>query len=72
MKIHDVVVLTKDVPTHRLRVGDFGAIVEVYHGGAAFEVEFIAPTGRTRAVLTLDPHMLRASRDSDVMTRRSA
>jgi len=72
MRLHQVVVLTKDVPSHRLRAGDFGAIVEVYGGGAAFEVEFIAPTGKTRAVLTLDKSMVRASRDSDVMTRRSA
>jgi hypothetical protein len=72
MRVLDVVVLTKDIPQHGLRAGDFGTIVEAYPGGHGFEVEFVAPTGRTRAVLTLDRRMLRASRDSDVMTQRTA
>ena len=72
MRLLDVVVLTKDVPKYRLRAGEFGTIVYVHPRGAAFEVEFIAPTGKTRAVVTLERHMVRASRDSDVMTLRSA
>lgn len=72
MRLLDVVVLTQDIPENHVRAGDFGTIVEVYRGGAAFEVEFVTPTGKTRALLTLDRRLVRPSRDSDVMTRRSA
>jgi hypothetical protein len=36
----DVVVLNKDYPSHGLKRGDLGAVVEVYEP-AALEVEFV-------------------------------
>jgi hypothetical protein len=48
----DTVVLTRDIPTAGLRRGDLGAIVEVY-GPDGFEVEFVAASGRTQALVTL-------------------
>ena len=54
MTLHalDVVVLTHDVPAHGLRSGDLGAVVEVY-GPDAISVEFVAASGRTKALVTL-------------------
>ena len=49
----DMVVLTRDLSEHGLQQGDVGAVVHVYDGGEAYEVEFITAEGRTVAVLTL-------------------
>ena len=46
------VVLTKDLPKHKLRAGDLGAVVEVYTPNG-LEVEFVTASGRTTAVVTL-------------------
>lgn len=49
----DTVALTHDLPEQGLKQGDRGAIVHCYAGGAAYEVEFVAPAGDTLALLTL-------------------
>jgi hypothetical protein len=54
----DTVVLTRDVGEAGLRLGDLGAIVEV-HGPTAFEVEFVAASGRTQALVTLAANDIR-------------
>jgi hypothetical protein len=56
---HDVIVLTRDLPEHKLRAGDVGAVVCVYAEGKAFEVEFVTGTGQTVAVETLEPKVVR-------------
>ena len=48
----DAVVLTCDISDDGVRRGDLGAIVEVY-GPDAFEVEFVAASGRTQTLVTL-------------------
>ena len=48
----DTVALTHDIPNAGLRLGDLGAVVEV-PAPDAFEVEFVAASGRTQALLTL-------------------
>ena len=48
----DTIVLTRDIPKAGLCRGDLGAIVEVYEADA-FEVEFVAASGRTQALVTL-------------------
>lgn len=55
----DTVELTHDVKKFGLKEGDFGAIVNVYNEGKAYEVEFVAPGGRTKALLTLLPGDIR-------------
>ena len=55
----DTIELTHDIKEHDLKEGDIGAIVNVYNDGKAYEVEFVAPTGRTRALLTLMPDDIR-------------
>ena len=71
MTLHllDVVVLTHDLPTHGLRTGDLGAVVEVY-GPDAIGVEFLAASGRTKALVTLQSEDLREAGDDDLVTVR--
>jgi hypothetical protein len=71
MTLHplDVVVLTHDIPAHGLRTGDLGAVVEVY-GPDAFEVEFVAASGRTQALVTLHANDVRDVADDDLVSVR--
>jgi hypothetical protein len=68
-KLLDTVVLTRDVPEAGLRRGDLGAIVEV-HGPNAFEVEFVAASGRTQALVTLAANDIRHVGDQDLVSVR--
>jgi hypothetical protein len=65
----DVVVLTHDIPAHGLRTGDLGAVVEVF-AADAIEVEFVAASGRTQALVTLHPNEVREVADSDLVSVR--
>ena len=47
----DTVVLAKDLKEYQLTRGDVGAVVHVYEGGKAYEVEFV--TKGKKAALTL-------------------
>ena len=67
MKEHDSVVLTRGLPDHGLEAGDVGAIVHVYEDGKAFEVEFVAGSGSTVAVLTLDGEDIRPVATSEIL-----
>lgn len=51
-KLLDIVALTHDIPEAGLRRGDLGAVVELL-APDAMEVEFVAGSGRTQALLTL-------------------
>jgi hypothetical protein len=53
MKELDTVILTEDLPEHRLQAGDVGTIVLVHPEGAGHEVEFVTLGGETAAVVTL-------------------
>jgi hypothetical protein len=65
----EVVVLTHDVPTHGLRRGDLGTVVEIY-GPLSIGVEFVAASGRTQALVTLHPTDLRPVADDDLVAVR--
>lgn len=65
----DVVVLTHDIPTHGLRTGDLGAVVEVY-APDEIAVEFVAASGRTQALVTLHPADIREVADDDLVAVR--
>ena len=56
----DVVKITHSIAKYGLKKGDIGAIVNVYNDGEAYEVEFVAPDGRTTALLTLMPNDIRS------------
>ena len=65
----DVVVLNKDLPSHGLKRGDLGAVVEV-HEPSALQVEFVTAAGRTEALVTLDVADVRSVGDRDLVTVR--
>jgi hypothetical protein len=67
--ILDTVVLDKDLPTHGLRKGDLGAVVQVYEPDG-LEVEFVTASGRTEALVTLREAEVRAVGDSDLVAVR--
>ena len=68
-KLLDTVVLKRDVPEIGLRLGDLGAIVEL-HSADAFEVEFVAASGRTQALITLHAEDVRSVDDHDLIAVR--
>ncbi len=51
---HSRVVLLKDLPQNELEAGDVGTIVHIYSDGKAYEIEFVALDGHTRAVCTVE------------------
>ena len=69
-KLLDTVALTHDIPAAGLRRGDLGAVVEV-HSPDAMEVEFVAASGRTQALLTLGAQDVRKVGDQDLIAVRS-
>src|SRR5512135_3127454 len=72
IKEHDRVVLTESVPAEGLEPGDVGTVVHVYADGKAYEVEFVALDGHTRAVATLEVRQIRpVSRDDMTHARDS-
>ena len=66
----DTVVLIRDLPQHGLRAGDLGAVVEVY-APDGLEVEFVAASGKTQALVTLRPNDVRPVADDDLIAVRS-
>jgi hypothetical protein len=69
-KLLDTVALTNDHLEAGLRKGDVGAVIEVL-GQDAYEIEFVAASGRTQAVVTLAASEVRALGDSDLISVRS-
>lgn len=63
----ETVILTHDIKEHNLRKGDMGAVVMVYDGGKAGEVEFVTATGKTVAVVTLTSSDVRDIKQNDVL-----
>jgi hypothetical protein len=57
-------------PEVGLRRGDLGVVVELY-GDDGLEVEFVAVSGRTQAVVTLQATDVRAIDDRDLLAVRS-
>jgi hypothetical protein len=67
----DVVVLNTDLPAQGLKRGDLGAVVDVYSPDA-IEVEFVTASGRTQALITLQPSDIREVGDDDLVAVRPA
>ena len=70
IQVLDTVVLVKDIPSHGLRKGDLGAVVDTYEPDG-IEVEFVAGSGRTRALITLKVNDVRSVSDTDILAVRS-
>jgi hypothetical protein len=58
VKLVDVVALTVDLPEYNLWRGQVGTVVEELANGAAFEVEFSDPNGRTYESIGLRPDQI--------------
>lgn len=70
-KLLDTIIVTINVPDQKILAGDLGTIVEVCTKPTlAYEVEFVNPSGTTRALLTLAPDQIRQLAASDVLTTR--
>lgn len=59
IKVLDTVALARDLPEHKLKQGDLGAVVEVYAPNG-LEVEFVKGSGHTQALVTLKTSDVRA------------
>ncbi len=57
-KLFDSVALLEDLPDENLRRGQVGAIVEIFDGGEAFEVEFVDTKGETYGLLPLNSNQV--------------
>ena len=68
-KTLDTVVVTTDLPSHGLKRGDIGAIVQIYSADAV-EVEFVTASGHTQAVITLGTHQIRPVGTRDLLAVR--
>ena len=69
IKLLDTVVLTKELPEHKLKRGDVGAVVEVYSPDG-FEVEFVTGSGHTQALVTLHKDDIRLVGSADILAVR--
>jgi hypothetical protein len=67
----EVVFLAHDIPEYKLKAGDIGTIVGIFPGGH-IEVEFVKPTGQTRAVLSLTTRDIKKTDENDVLSVRHA
>lgn len=67
----DSAVLNRDFDDVGLVKGDVGAVVHVYDGGKAYEVEFASGTGETIAVLTVEAADLRLIGSHDILHART-
>lgn len=70
LKEHERIVLLTPIPGEGLEAGDVGTIVHVYRDGQAYEAEFVALDGKTRAVTTIEPHQLRPVTSRDMTHAR--
>lgn len=69
IKVLDTVVLTKDMPEHKLKQGDVGAVVEVYPSDGV-EIEFVTGSGHTQALITLKLDEVRPVGPADILAVR--
>lgn len=67
----DTVVLNQNMPDHGLKEGDVGAVVHVYEGGRAFEVEFVTAAGQTLSVVTVEPEKIRPMAATEILHVRA-
>lgn len=67
----DRVVLNRDFPDDGLKEGDIGTVVMVHEGGKGFEIEFVALTGETVTVITVNADQIREARANEIARARS-
>lgn len=67
---HSMVVLNDDHTADGLHAGDVGAVVHIYGGGKAYEVEFVDGDGSTIALLTLESSDIRPIKAGELLHAR--
>lgn len=65
----ETVVMKTDMPSHGLKKGDVGAVVQVY-SPEAVEVEFVTASGHTQAVVMLTTSQVRPVGPKDILAVR--
>ena len=68
-KEFDTVVMKAEMPSHSLKSGDVGAVVQVYSPDA-IEVEFVTASGHTQALVTLATNQVRPVGREDILAVR--
>ena len=67
----DSVVLTRDLQEYGLAAGDVGAVVHCYANGPAYEVEFVAGSGHTVALVTVSENDIRQIQGHEILHVRA-
>ena len=65
---HSPVALASPLPGFGLQAGDIGVVVHIHANGAAYEVEWMTPNGRTIGIHMLAAEQLRAVVHADART----
>jgi hypothetical protein len=68
-KEFDTVVMKADMPSRGLKSGDVGAVIQVYSADA-IEVEFVAASGHTQALVILTTKLVRPVGPKDILAVR--
>jgi len=63
---HSQVVLTEDLHGLGLFAGAIGTVIHVHKKQPAYAVEFMTPTGKTQAVVSILPNQIRAFAKCDL------
>jgi hypothetical protein len=70
IKEHDRIVRTEALPAEGLEPGDAGTLIHLYADCQAYEEEFVAFDGHTKAVATLDLRQVRTVSSLDMTHAR--
>ncbi len=68
----ETVILRRSVPEVALESGDLGTIVHRYSNAGHYEVEFLAVSGDSLAVVHLSDDDIRGLEDDDILCSRKA
>ena len=71
MTEHECIVLTTNLAEYGLQAGDVGTVVHIYEGAQAYEVEFVALTGKTVAVVTVPSDQTRSVQEDEITHARA-
>ena len=71
MTDHARIVLNTDLPDYGLQACDVGTIVHIYKDEQAYEVEFVALTGKTVAVVTVAAAQARTVQEHEITHART-
>ncbi len=71
LKEHERVVLTEDLPTDGLRLGDVGVVVHAAADAQSYAVEFIALDGHTIDVIPLAAAQIRPIHEQEIANARA-